>query len=219
MSRTFLLTASAATLALCAACTNPSTGETASANTIGSASADLRGAETTAADAGGVGADTTGADTTGADAGAPGAETASDPQAGTGSTSAGDPSNAQGGTGTSTGTTGTRTGTQTGTGATTGTGGQASGGAQSGSAGAGSLTPVTQADVRTGATVRDRSGKTVGTVQSVNAEGAVISTGTASAIIPFNGLARSANGLVTSATRADIEGAAGSQPQAKQQPQ
>ena len=219
MSRTFLLTASAAALALCAACTNPSTGETASANTIGSASADLSGAETTAADAGGVGADTTSAD-----AGALGAEAASDPQAGTGSTSAGDPSNPQGSTGT--GTTGTQTstgtgttGTQTGTGATTGTGGQASGGAQSGSAGAGSLTPVTQAEVRTGATVRDQSGRTVGTVQSVNAEGAVISTGTASAIIPFNGLARSANGLVTSATRADIEGAAKSQPQAKQQPQ
>jgi hypothetical protein len=65
---------------------------------------------------------------------------------------------------------------------------------------------ATQADVKVGAAVIDQSGQPVGTVESVDAEGAVISTGTARAKVPFKGIGKTATGgLVTSVTKADLE--------------
>ena len=66
---------------------------------------------------------------------------------------------------------------------------------------------VTEADVRAGATVNDQSGQLVGTVESVSAEGALISTGTARARIPFSAIGKTTTGLVTTVTKAQIESA------------
>jgi hypothetical protein len=79
----------------------------------------------------------------------------------------------------------------------------------------GSTTPATAADLRTGATVHDTQGGTVGTIESADASGAVINTGTARARLPVSSFARDSSGLVIAMTKAQLEAAA--QPQAPPQ--
>lgn len=64
------------------------------------------------------------------------------------------------------------------------------------------------ADFRTGAAVRDTEGGLVGTIESVDAEGAVVSTGRVRARLPFGSFGKNARGLVITLTRAELEAAA-----------
>ncbi|MDT9600647.1 hypothetical protein [Sphingosinicella rhizophila] len=82
----------------------------------------------------------------------------------------------------------------------------------------GAVVAVTEADVRSGATVTDQSGQPVGTVESVSAEGAVVSTGTARGRIPFSAIGKTSTGLVTTVTKAQIEAAAPPSAEASSQP-
>jgi hypothetical protein len=72
-----------------------------------------------------------------------------------------------------------------------------------GGATGGAISTVKQTNVQAGATVRAQSEQMVGTIESVDAQGAVISTGTARAKAPFSGLGRTSRGMVTYATRTD----------------
>lgn len=76
---------------------------------------------------------------------------------------------------------------------------------------AGATAPATAADLRSGATVHDTQGGTVGTIESADASGAVINTGTARARLPLTSFARNDTGLVISMTRAQLEAAANPQ--------
>ena len=76
-------------------------------------------------------------------------------------------------------------------------------GAQSDAADAAS--PVTISDVAEGSTVRDTAGGLVGTVESVDETGAVVSTGRLRAKLPFSSFGRNSRGLVISLTRAQLE--------------
>jgi hypothetical protein len=75
-------------------------------------------------------------------------------------------------------------------------------------AGAGDVKAVTAADVKTGATVNDTKGNPVGKIESVSADAAVVSTGTARAEIPLTSFARNEQGLVIAMTKAELEAAA-----------
>lgn len=77
------------------------------------------------------------------------------------------------------------------------------------SAQAGPVSQATAADVTAGAAVRDQSGAPVGTIESVSAEGAVISTGSVRAQIPITSFGKDAQGLVIAMTRTQLEAAAG----------
>lgn len=68
--------------------------------------------------------------------------------------------------------------------------------------------PATAADLRSGATVRDTQGGTVGTIESADASGAVVNTGAARARLPLTSFARNDSGLVISMTKAQLEAAA-----------
>jgi len=70
------------------------------------------------------------------------------------------------------------------------------------------LKPATSADVKAGASVFDQKGDTVGTVDSVDSEGVVISTGSVRAKIPLSSVGVGGKGLVIGATRAELEAAA-----------
>jgi hypothetical protein len=61
--------------------------------------------------------------------------------------------------------------------------------------------------------VKDLSGQTVGVVKKVTASGAIISTGSNRAEVPFAGIRRSSTGLVTSVTNAQIDRVEQGQPQ------
>ena len=78
--------------------------------------------------------------------------------------------------------------------------------AQAGAAAA-VVAPATAADLRVGATVQDPQGGAVGTIESVDAEGAVVSTGSARAKLPVSSFGKNANALVISMTRAELEAA------------
>ena len=65
--------------------------------------------------------------------------------------------------------------------------------------------PVTISDVEEGSTVRDTAGGLVGTVESVDETGAVVSTGRLRAKLPFSSFGRNGRGLVISLTRAQLE--------------
>ncbi len=73
----------------------------------------------------------------------------------------------------------------------------------------GEVTAATAADVQAGAAIRDQSGAPVGTVESVNGETAVVSTGTVRAEIPISSFGKDAQGLVLAMTRVQLEAAAG----------
>ena len=86
---------------------------------------------------------------------------------------------------------------------------QAQAEAQSGEAQTGdeAATPVTLSDVREGSTVHDTQGGVVGTIDSVDENGAVVSTGRARARLPFSSFGKNARGLVISLSRAQLEAA------------
>ena len=67
------------------------------------------------------------------------------------------------------------------------------------------------ADIRAGSPVLDPQGGTVGTIESVAADGAVVATGTARARIPLASFGKSDRGLVISVTRAQLEAAVSAQ--------
>jgi hypothetical protein len=73
---------------------------------------------------------------------------------------------------------------------------------------AGPTTTATDADVHAGVQVRDQTGGMVGTVESVDATGAVVATGTVRAKLPLTSFGRNNQGLVISLTRAQLEAAA-----------
>jgi hypothetical protein len=73
---------------------------------------------------------------------------------------------------------------------------------------AGATTLATAADVVAGVQVRDQTGGMVGTIESVDATGAVVAPGTARAKLPLTSFGRNNQGLVISLTRAQLEAAA-----------
>lgn len=75
----------------------------------------------------------------------------------------------------------------------------------SGQAQAGQLTAATTADVKAGVSVYDQKGGHVGKVESVSAKGAVVSTGTARAVIPVSSFAKGDKGLVMNMTKAELD--------------
>ena len=73
---------------------------------------------------------------------------------------------------------------------------------------AAAIKPATAADVKKGAAVYDQKGGSVGTIESVSAKGAVVSTGKVRVPIPVSSFARNDKGLVISMTKAELEAAA-----------
>lgn len=76
-------------------------------------------------------------------------------------------------------------------------------------ASAGTVTQATAADIQAGAPVRDQAGAPVGTIESVSAEGAVVSTGTVRAQLPISSFGKDNQGLVIAMTKIQLEAAAG----------
>lgn len=70
------------------------------------------------------------------------------------------------------------------------------------------LKRATSADVKAGANVFDQQGGSVGTVDSIDSEGVVISTGSARVKIPLSSVGVGSKGLVIGATKAELEAAA-----------
>jgi outer membrane biosynthesis protein TonB len=91
--------------------------------------------------------------------------------------------------------------------ATTSVQAQASAPAQP-AADAGPTVLATAADIRAGVQVRDQTGGAVGSIESVDATGAVVATGTVRAKLPLTSFGRNNQGLVISLTRAQLEAAA-----------
>ena len=83
--------------------------------------------------------------------------------------------------------------------------------ADAGATGAGEIVVATPADVRTGVVVLDPQGGVVGTVEQVEADGAVVSTGTVRAKMPVESFGKNDRGLVISMTRAEFEAAVAAQ--------
>ncbi len=69
----------------------------------------------------------------------------------------------------------------------------------------GTVVRATAADLTQGAAVLDRNGETLGTIQSVSPEGAVVTVGSARVLIPSASFGKSERGLVIGATRAQVE--------------
>lgn len=70
------------------------------------------------------------------------------------------------------------------------------------------LKKATAADIKTGATVYDLKGGTVGTVESSDAEGVVVSTGSTRAKLGLSGFGIGDKGLTIAMTRAEIDATA-----------
>lgn len=70
---------------------------------------------------------------------------------------------------------------------------------------AGPVVAATAADVTAGAAVRDAQGGEVGTIESVDADSAIVSTGTVRADIPIASFGKNNQGLVLAITRAQLE--------------
>lgn len=68
---------------------------------------------------------------------------------------------------------------------------------------------ATAADLRAGVQVRDQAGGVVGTVESADAAGAVVSTGTVRARLPVASFGTNGQNLVISMTKTELEAAAG----------
>ena len=81
----------------------------------------------------------------------------------------------------------------------------------SGTAEAGPVTAASPSDFRTGMEVRDARGGMVGTVESVDGEGAIVFTGNLRAKLPFQSFGKNNLGLVISLSRAELEAAASAQ--------
>ena len=71
----------------------------------------------------------------------------------------------------------------------------------------GAVTAATATDLTVGAAVLDPQGGTVGTIESVDAQGVVVATGTVRARLPAASFGRNAQGLVISVTKAGLEAA------------
>ena len=67
---------------------------------------------------------------------------------------------------------------------------------------------LTKADVKAGATVYDLQGNSVGTIESVDGEGAILNTGTTKVKVPVASFAQGDKGLAISMSKAEIEAAA-----------
>lgn len=67
---------------------------------------------------------------------------------------------------------------------------------------------VAKADVKAGASVSGSDGSTIGKVESVSADAAIISTGKAKAQIPFTSLGKTDKGLVIAMSKSEFEAAA-----------
>jgi hypothetical protein len=67
---------------------------------------------------------------------------------------------------------------------------------------------ATAADIKTGATVYDLNGGTVGTVESSDAEGVVVSTGAVRAKLGLSGFGVGDKGLTIAMTRAELDATA-----------
>lgn len=67
---------------------------------------------------------------------------------------------------------------------------------------------ATKADIKVGVAVSDADGNAVGKIESVDSEGAVVSTGSAQAKIPLSSFGRNDKGLVIAMTKAQLEAAA-----------
>lgn len=65
--------------------------------------------------------------------------------------------------------------------------------------------PATADDLKAGAKVYDQAGEEVGTVDSVDADGVVVSTGSARVKIPQASFVLGSKGLVIGATKAQLE--------------
>jgi preprotein translocase subunit YajC len=76
------------------------------------------------------------------------------------------------------------------------------------SADAGQVKAATAAEIKAGAQVYDPQGGTVGKVESVAADGVVVSTGTVKAKIPASAIGHGDKGLVIAMTKAEFEAAA-----------
>ena len=70
---------------------------------------------------------------------------------------------------------------------------------------AAAIEKATAADVVKGASVYDEKGGTVGTIESVSAKGAIVSTGKVRVPIPVASFAKNDKGLVISMTKAELE--------------
>jgi hypothetical protein len=71
--------------------------------------------------------------------------------------------------------------------------------------------PAAQADFRAGANVVDQAGGAVGTIESADASGAVVATGTVRAKLPLASFGRSTQGLVIAMTKVQLEAAVAAQ--------
>ena len=71
---------------------------------------------------------------------------------------------------------------------------------------------VTEADVKAGDAVHDTSGASVGTIESVGASGAVISTGKSRIQVPLTSLGKNDKGLVIAMSKAELDAAAAASP-------
>lgn len=70
---------------------------------------------------------------------------------------------------------------------------------------AAAIQKATPADVKKGAAVYDEKGGSVGTVESVSAKGAIVSTGKVRVPIPVSSFAKNDKGLVISMSKAELE--------------
>jgi hypothetical protein len=68
--------------------------------------------------------------------------------------------------------------------------------------------PATAADIKAGVEIFDQKGGAVGKVESVDADGVVVSTGSVKAKIPASSFGRGDKGLVIAMTKAEFEAAA-----------
>lgn len=75
-------------------------------------------------------------------------------------------------------------------------------------AGESKVVAVTEADVKAGDAVHDTSGASVGTIESVGASGAVISTGKSRIQVPLASLGKNDKGLVIAMSKAELDAAA-----------
>jgi hypothetical protein len=70
------------------------------------------------------------------------------------------------------------------------------------------VAPATAADVKAGVTVHDQKGGVVGKIESVDSEGAVVSTGTTKAKIPLSAIGKGDKGLMIAMTKSELDAAA-----------
>jgi len=73
---------------------------------------------------------------------------------------------------------------------------------------AGAVVAATKEDIKAGLAVLDQQGGSVGTVESVTDDGAIVSTGSTRVQLPFNSFGKNDQGLVIGMTKSELEAAA-----------